>query len=252
MISPLSQVDTVEETAAYICTKLKESGIDVVLSGGSCMEIYTHSNFSSWDIDFIASPSYKFKQIEQTMFSLGFKKVDKKYFKHDDNPNYIEFPSGPINLGNEAPKEFNELKTSVGTLILLSPTDCIKDRLCAYIYHQGNECLNHAIAVANLNEINQDNLIKWAISECTEIVEAVDLLLNKLKLLKKIPITNDDIKKYINKEANKNHINTQKQNELEELKDDLVDDYVIRQLLCIKSDEEYYPKISDFFKNFYN
>lgn len=39
----LDEIKTLEETAAYICTKLKEKSIDVVLSGGSCMEIYTKS-----------------------------------------------------------------------------------------------------------------------------------------------------------------------------------------------------------------
>lgn len=61
MSNPLDDIQTLEETAAYICTNLKEKSIDVVLSGGSCMEIYTNSNFSSYDIDFIANPSHKAK-----------------------------------------------------------------------------------------------------------------------------------------------------------------------------------------------
>lgn len=74
MNNPLDDLKTLEETASYICTKLKENGIDVVLSGGSCMEIYTHKNFSSYDIDFIANPSNTSKKIETVMISLGFKK----------------------------------------------------------------------------------------------------------------------------------------------------------------------------------
>lgn len=72
MNNPLDELKTLEETASYICTKLKENGIDVVLSGGSCMEIYTHKNFSSYDIDFIANPSYTSKKIELTMLTMGF------------------------------------------------------------------------------------------------------------------------------------------------------------------------------------
>lgn len=63
MNNPLDTLNTLEDTAAFICTKLKENGIDVVLSGGSCMEIYTHKNFSSYDIDLIANPSYTTKEL---------------------------------------------------------------------------------------------------------------------------------------------------------------------------------------------
>lgn len=237
---------SLEETASYICSKLKEKGIKVVLSGGSCMEIYTHSNFSSMDIDFIASPSYTFKKIEELMLSLGFKK-EKKYFKHVLNPNYIEFPSGPINLGNETPRKFNEIKTSIGTLTLLTPTDCIKDRLCAYIYHRGLECLNHAIAVADLNEIEEINLIEWAKLESKEMIEAVNILIEKLKLLKKDFFSDDDIKSYLDNEAKKNFLNILEKQDFEELKDDLIDDYVIRKLLKINNDEEYFPKMNEFY-----
>ena len=38
--NPLDELKTLEETASYICTKLKENGIDVVLSGGICFIIY--------------------------------------------------------------------------------------------------------------------------------------------------------------------------------------------------------------------
>ncbi len=62
MHNTLDDLKTLEDTASYICSKLKEDGISVVLSGGSCMEIYTHSHFSSYDIDFIASPAYTIKK----------------------------------------------------------------------------------------------------------------------------------------------------------------------------------------------
>ena len=184
MHNPLDELKTLEETASYICTKLKENGIDVVLSGGSCMEIYTHKNFSSYDIDFIANPSYTSKKIELTMLSMGFKKVDGRYYKYEHNPNYIEFPTGPVSLGNEFPKKFDELKTLVGTLVLLTPTDCIKDRLCAYVYHGGQECFQQAIAVAHLNSIDFDNLRNWAKNESKDMELAVKDILDNLSFIK--------------------------------------------------------------------
>jgi len=248
MNNPLDELKTLEETASYICTKLKENGIDVVLSGGSCMEIYTHKNFSSYDIDFIANPSYTSKKIELTMLSMGFKKVDARYYKYEHNPNYIEFPTGPVSLGNEFPKKFDELKTLVGTLVLLTPTDCIKDRLCAYVYHGGQECFQQAIAVAHLNSIDFENLKIWAKNESKDMEFAVKDILDNLSFIKS-EVTVENIKTYLEKKAKDLYLNINDEYDRERLKNDLFGDYILRQLLNINTDIEYFSKLKDFFEN---
>lgn len=246
--NPLDTIETLEETAAYICEKLKEKHIDVVLSGGSCMEIYTNSNFSSYDIDFIPNPSVTSKQIEKTMLELGFEKTNSRYYKYENNPNYIEFPTGPVSLGNDLTKEFSELKTHVGTLTLLTPTDCIKDRLCALVYHGGAECFNQAVAVAHLNTFDKENLLNWAKGEDKDMIKKVNLLLDDLEYLHKFNISNDEIKNYLESKAKNLYLDIYNENDFEDLKDDLLDDYVLRQILNIKEDKEYYPIIDSFFK----
>jgi len=108
-IELLKEVKTAEETASIVYEILKSNGIDVVLTGGSCMEIYTHSNYSSYDLDFIANPSIKSEQIKNAMIQAGFKKTKNRYFKHPYNDYYVEFPTGPVSLGNEEPIVHNEL-----------------------------------------------------------------------------------------------------------------------------------------------
>jgi hypothetical protein len=44
----------VDELAALICETLRSAGIDAVLTGGSCVSVYTHNAFASLDLDFIA------------------------------------------------------------------------------------------------------------------------------------------------------------------------------------------------------
>lgn len=248
--NPLDTLLTLEETASYVCTKLKDKNIDVVLSGGSCMEIYTKSNFSSLDIDFIPNPSVTSKQIEETMLELGFKKTESRYYKYPNNPNYIEFPTGPVTLGNDLTKEFAQLKTHVGTLTLLTPTDCIKDRLCALVYHGGEECFNQAIAVAHLNIIDKENLINWAKNEDDEMIHKVDILFEDLNTLNTKNISSKDIIKYLNSKAKDLYLDIYKESDFEDLKDDLLDNYVLRQILEIKKDDEYYPQMDSFFRKY--
>lgn len=243
----LKEVTSTNETAAIICDTLKNNGIDVVLSGGSCMEIYTNSNFSSYDLDFIVNPSQKTEKVKEIMLSMGFEE-DGKYFKHPNNKYYVEFPTGPVNLGNEFPSEYSEHKTYVGKLILLTPTDCIKDRLCAYIYHEGEECYSQATAVAHINDINKDNLLNWAKKESLQMENTITNLWNDIEFLNK-PLTNQLIKEYLKTKEESHKVNINIESEFEELTDDLIEDYIIHILLDVKmgDDKTYYSKMSNLY-----
>ena len=41
------------DLAAVICDACKRSGIDIVLSGGACVSIYTNNEYESFDLDFV-------------------------------------------------------------------------------------------------------------------------------------------------------------------------------------------------------
>lgn len=153
------------EIGSYICTQLEKEDIHVVLSGGACMEIYS-AKFSSYDIDLIERYSTQHKKIQVTMESLGFIQYKKgKYFKHQNNKYMVEFPTGPVAVGDEIIKEVATIETEFGYLRLLSATDCIKDRLCAFVYHFDEECLHQAVDVAIHNDIDYEELSRWVANE---------------------------------------------------------------------------------------
>jgi hypothetical protein len=60
------------ELAAYIESNLRKSGVNVVLSGGACVAIYSNHQYVSKDLDFIAQFSLDSKTIASVMKSLGF------------------------------------------------------------------------------------------------------------------------------------------------------------------------------------
>lgn len=251
-IELLKEVKTPEETASIVYEILKAKGIEVVLTGGSCMEIYTHSNYSSYDLDFIANPSIKSEQVKNAMIEAGFEKTKDRYFKHPDNDYYVEFPTGPVSLGNEEPKEHNELKTHVGTLKLLTPTNCVKDRLCAYLYHNGEECFSQAIAVSHKNEIEKDDLLKWAARECPEMQNVVNELFKNLQYLDKT-VTNELIQSYLKSKEEKHKVDISKEADFIFLTDDLIDDYVIHELLGVELGDDliYYEKMEKLYRKLF-
>ena len=160
---------SMEELGAYICSALEKENIDTVLSGGSCVEIYSHGRYTSDDIDLIDRFNGGHRKIKEVMEKLGFKEYKmKRYFIHEDTNLFIEFPRGPLGVGDAPVKEIAKRTTETGTLKLLTPTDCIKDRLSAYYHWDDQQSLEQAIWVAKENEFDMDSVKLWSINEGME------------------------------------------------------------------------------------
>ena len=152
---------TIGEFGAFVSDYLREQGIDVVLSGGSCVTIYSRNRYQSFDLDFIGDHEVELKNIKSVLLELGFSEKDK-YFIHPESEYFVEFPSGPLAVGSEPVKEIVELEFPTGRLRLLSPTDCVKDRLAAYYHWQDQQCLEQAILVAADNQIDLAEVERWS------------------------------------------------------------------------------------------
>jgi hypothetical protein len=155
------------ELGGFLCDALKAKNIPVVLSGGSCVEIYSRGDYTSYDLDLINQYNEQFKNIQKTMLELGFREHDR-YFVHDDTKLFVEFPSGPLAVGDTPVYDIAEIDTEAGVLRLLTPTDCIKDRLAAYFHWNDEQCLQQALWVAGQNAFDLEAVKKWSINEGSE------------------------------------------------------------------------------------
>ena len=152
---------TLGELAAFVCTHLKSKEILCVLSGGSCVTIYTDSRYLSFDLDFVERVSTPREKLREAMAELGFYE-EHRYFKHDDTEFFVEFPSGPLSIGSEPVKHINELKFETGILFLLSPTDCVKDRLAAYYFWNDQQSLEQAKLVSKNHPVDFEEIRRWS------------------------------------------------------------------------------------------
>ncbi|MGA2507484.1 MAG: hypothetical protein ABSF80_08420 [Chitinispirillaceae bacterium] len=155
---------TLGELAAFVCSHLRKNGIRAVLSGGACVSIYSHSRYQSSDLDFIANFSASRAKMREVLGEIGFAEHNR-YFRHPDTEIFIEFPPGPLTVGEEPVKEIADMKFSTGHLSLISPTDCIKDRLAGYFYWKDLQCLEQAVLVAQNNPIDLPELRRWSENE---------------------------------------------------------------------------------------
>ena len=156
-IKNMSQV----ELAAYVQDSLQSEGIQVVLSGGSAVSFYSSNKYVSKDLDLINISFSRRSKIKSVMGNLGFREQGR-YFTHSETTFFIEFPDGPLSVGEEPVKEISEFKLSTGTLRALSPTDCVKDRLCAFYFWNDLQGLEQAILVTKSQRVDLKEIKRWS------------------------------------------------------------------------------------------
>ena len=121
------------ELAAFVCHAIEEMRHQGCSFRGACVSIYTDNQYQSSDLDFIENAPTERKRIGEALLEIGFVERDR-YFEHPDTDFIVEFPAGPLAVGREPVRDIEEMEFSTGSLALLTPTDCVKDRLAAYYY----------------------------------------------------------------------------------------------------------------------
>lgn len=138
----------------------------MVLSGGACVSIYSHNKYSSMDLDMIHTSlmAPKRKVIREAMNELGFVE-EGRYFIHADTDLFVDFLAGPPAVGEEPVKEIQERHEATGILKIISPTDCVKDRLTGFYHDNDQQCLDQAILVTKENEVDIEEIKRWSEGE---------------------------------------------------------------------------------------
>jgi hypothetical protein len=159
-MKPISQM-TQLELAAYVHDHLRQQGIDVVLSGGSVVSFYSHNLYVSKDVDLINIAFTKRSKLRRAMEALGFVEQGR-HFLHPETPHIVEFPDGPLAVGEEPVREIREIVFETGVLRVLSATDCVKDRLCAFYFWEDRQGLEQAVLVSQQNPVDLDEIKRWS------------------------------------------------------------------------------------------
>jgi hypothetical protein len=156
---------SIKKLTAIVSDHLKKNGIEVVLVGGGCVSLYSNNKYMSQDIDLVTETPLR--KIIPIMKEMGFENLTKgsRLFKNPKCEFLIDFVAPPLAIGDEPVYELNNIKTSLGSFNLLTPHDCVRDRLCAYFYWNDLQSLEQAVLVAETNKINFQKIKKWAISK---------------------------------------------------------------------------------------
>jgi hypothetical protein len=167
----------VRELAGIVTAGLKRHKISAALVGGAVVSIYTKNEYQSKDLDFISPGDHQ--KIVEAMVEMGFVRQGRS-FVHKKTDFSVEFPTGPIGLGDEVPvKPEGAVSTRYGKVILLSPTQCVMDRLAWFYHNNDRQCLDQAVMVAKDQEISLAKIKNWSRKENS--LEKFEIFLNRLK-----------------------------------------------------------------------
>lgn len=155
---------SLEDLALFLSDHLAKQGIDTVLSGGACVSIYTQNKYLSYDLDFVLLNYVSRKKIASALQSVGFRE-DGRHFRHADTPFIIEFLAPPPSVGEEPIGRIEEIRKGRMVLKLLSPTDCVKDRLAAYYHWNDRQSLEQAILVCLARSVDLREMERWSVKE---------------------------------------------------------------------------------------
>lgn len=152
---------SLQELAAFVCSHLQQHDIPVVLVGGSCVSIYSDNRYQTADLDFVERYHTRRTVLRKALAGIGFVE-ESRYFVHPESAWFLEFPTGPLAIGDSPVHELNKVETDTGVLVLLTPTDCIKDRLAAFFHWKDRQALQQAVWVAQRHVFDEADVAAWA------------------------------------------------------------------------------------------
>ena len=152
---------TIGELGAFVSDHLESHSVKVTLTGGACVSIYSDNRYQSWDLDFIEEIPPGRKRLSELLAEIGFKE-ERRYFRHPETEFFLEFPPGPLSVGGEPMREIIDKKFSTGTLRMISPTDCVKDRLAAFYHWDDRQSLEQALMVARAQDVDLLEIQRWS------------------------------------------------------------------------------------------
>jgi hypothetical protein len=158
---------TEEELWKYVGSHLAKNGFDAVLVGGAVVSIYSKGAYRSGDLDFVIQNMFKTDLVE-VMKDIGFIKHGRHYIHPECKHLFVEYPPGPLGVGEDT-SITPDIHSAYGVEIkILSPTDCIKDRLASYIHFKSQEGLDEAILVAKSQQYSVSKVEEWCKKENAE------------------------------------------------------------------------------------
>jgi hypothetical protein len=107
------------------------------------------------------------ERLTHALAKIGFIATKSRYYKHPECSHlFLEFPRGPVEIGEQYPVVPDEVTVEGRRLRILSPTDSVKDRLAGYIHWKSRSYFDQALLICRQQmRVNLNDIKKWCMKE---------------------------------------------------------------------------------------
>jgi hypothetical protein len=84
---------------------------------------------------------------------------------HPTCPFTLEFPAWPLAVGREPLSEWGTRRVGSLRIQMLTPTQCVMDRLAAYFHWRDRQALDQAVAVGSSHTVDLETVKRWSAAE---------------------------------------------------------------------------------------
>jgi hypothetical protein len=115
----------------------------------------------SRDADFVLSAPCSREGLDRALAAVGFKR-DRDRYVHASVPFFVEFPRGPLGIGEDARIRPVWRTRRAARTLALSATDACRDRLAAFYHWHDRQSLAVAVAIALRHRIAFAKVRDWS------------------------------------------------------------------------------------------
>jgi hypothetical protein len=153
----IAKSSTLTDIAYAVCTALDRVGTRAILTGGSAATFYAPEAYESKDLDFVIEFKTDRQAAAKALAKLGFTlDGQSQTYAHPRTHFTLDFPKGPLGIGDERITSYTTHKRKDEILYVLSATDSIRDRLTHYLFGNDFQALKQAVDVYGAQSKNVD------------------------------------------------------------------------------------------------
>jgi hypothetical protein len=162
----IDENSNLEDVCYAVAEALRGMQTEAVLTGGSAATIYAPNAYTSLDADFVFMRPPDRGALEKALAAIGFRSSKTSgMFEHTKSKYTLDFPKGPLAVGGDYVRTTQTVERNGRKLQVLTPTDCVRDRLAHFFFWDDYTALTTAVAVMQSSyggEVDFDAVRAWA------------------------------------------------------------------------------------------
>lgn len=149
------------ELAAAVSGALSKNGHDPLLAGKACAAIYGGGAIKARALEF-AIREFAVAEVNRAMGALGFRLKEARTYASESCPFEVVLGPAPLTVGDDIVGDARVVKVGKDSFKMLTPTDCVRQRLSMFYRWGDRQALAEAVQVARRQKIDLDLVRRWS------------------------------------------------------------------------------------------